>query len=92
MTEVSQYHIQSVQGVKLSYVAILGLDKGESQPIVTHNITELMSVKAGRGEFIVDGNVLNVTENDLLVVNPDTMHGEIGFSNGFNVYILGVEN
>ena len=55
MTDLRNYNIASSGGVKLSYIARLGLNRGEKQPDVTHNITEIMAVKGGKGEFFADG-------------------------------------
>ena len=92
MTELRNLNITATNGLKLSYIAHLGLHRGESQPLVTHNITEIMVVKCGKGEFFSDDEVYSVLEGDVFVVNADTVHAEKALSDNFEVYIIGVEN
>lgn len=90
--ELRDYNIKTKLGIKLAYVAYLELVSNARQDFVTHNITEIMSVKCGKGVFNVDGVLHEVEKNDLFIVNADSLHREESLSSNFGVYIIGIEN
>lgn len=58
----------------------------------THNCSELFFVTGGMGQFFIEGNTYQVSSNDLVIVNPNVEHTEIGLNASPLEYIvLGVE-
>lgn len=58
----------------------------------THACTELFYVVGGIGQFHVDGKLLPVTTDDLIIVNPNVEHTEVSLNASPLEYIvLGVE-
>ena len=90
--ELRKFNINNKFSIKLAYIALLELENGKEQDTVTHNITEIMYVKEGKGAFIVEGKEYEVKKDDLLIVNPDSLHSERSYSDKFSVYIIGIEN
>ena len=90
--EFRKFNISNKFGIKLAYTALLELDNGKSQDTVTHNLTEIMYVKEGKGAFVVEGKTFAVKKGDLMIVNPDTLHSETSCGEKFGVYIIGIEN
>lgn len=57
----------------------------------THHFTELFYVVHGKGEFQVENTTFPVRENDLVIVNPNVSHAEIGHENEpFEYIALGI--
>ncbi len=92
ITELREFNIQNNLGIKLAYVAELELLDSARQDYVSHNITEIMVVKSGKGVFNTDGARHEVKQGDLFIVNADVYHSEESLSNNFGVYIIGLEN
>ena len=92
IVELRDFNIKTGLGIKLAYVAYLELNEGVYQNSVTHNISEIMAVKSGKGIFNVDNVKHTVYKNDFFIVNADTLHNEEGLSQNFGVYIIGLEN
>ena len=90
--EFRKFNISNKFGIKLAYTALLELDNGKSQETVTHNLTEIMYVKEGKGAFIVEDKTYSVKKGDLMIINPDTLHSETSSGGKFSVYIIGIEN
>ncbi len=90
--ELRKYNIANKFGIKLAYTALLELDNGKIQDTVTHNLTEIMYVKEGKGAFEVENKIYQVKKGDLMIVNPDTLHSEMSGGGKFSVYIIGIEN
>ena len=90
--ELRKFNIENKLGIRLAYIALLQLGANVKQDSVSHNITEIMCVKEGKGVFVVNGEEYNVVKNDMLIVNPDTLHYEKSLSSDFEVYIMGIEN
>lgn len=44
----------------------------------THHFTELFYVTSGKGDFLIENETFPVKENDLVIVNPNVSHTEIG--------------
>lgn len=58
----------------------------------THTCTELFFVVGGQGRFHVEGSLLPVTTDDLMIVNPSVAHTEMSLNQSPLEYIvLGVE-
>ncbi len=90
--ELRKFNIANKFGIKLAYTALLELDNGKVQDTVTHNLTEIMYVKEGKGAFEVEGKIYPVQSGNLMIVNPDTLHSEMSNGDKFSVYIIGIEN
>lgn len=90
--ELRKFNIETKIGIRLAYIALMRLSEKDKQDEVSHNISEIMFVKKGKGVFTINGEEYLVKENDLAIVAPDTLHGESSLSNDFEFYILGIEN
>lgn len=90
--ELRDFNIKTGLGIKLAYVAYLEQGVGVFNEAVTHNITEIMAVKSGRGVFTLQGERFEVNQNDFVITNPDILHNEESKSQNFGVYIIGIEN
>ena len=90
--ELRKFNILNKFGIKLAYTALIQLDNGKVQDTVTHNLTEIMYVKEGKGAFEVENKIYPVKKGDLMIINPDTLHSERSGGGKFSVYIIGIEN
>ena len=58
----------------------------------THHFTELFYVTQGNGRFLVENNSFSVRENDLIIVNPNVTHTELGIpGTAFEYVVLGIQ-
>lgn len=58
----------------------------------THHFTELFYVVSGRGQFLVEDQLITVKENDMIIVNPNVEHTEKSMGKSPLEYIVfGVE-
>lgn len=58
----------------------------------THNCSELFYVIGGVGQFFIEGEIYQVSSNDLVIVNPNVVHTEISLNaNPLEYIVLGVE-
>ena len=58
----------------------------------THYCSELFYVIEGMGQFQVEDNIFPVSANDLVVINPNVSHTELGFNaNPLKYIVLGIE-
>ena len=58
----------------------------------THYCSELFYVIDGVGQFQVEDNIFPVSANDLVVINPNVSHTELGFNaNPLKYIVLGIE-
>lgn len=73
---------------RLLYIAEAKYDKDWHSSAHTHHFTELFYVIQGKGEFIVENKLFPVRENDLVIVNPNVSHTEIGNQNQPLEYIV----
>ncbi len=90
--ELRKFNIETKIGIRLAYIAFMQLSENVKQDEVSHNISEIMYVKRGKGVFVINGENYFVKENDLVIVAPDTLHSESSLSSDFEFYILGIEN
>ncbi len=77
--------------IQLLYItqACYDLDWHSTEHI--HHFTELFYVLHGSGYFLVENKKFPVTENDLVIVNPNVSHTEMGSSeNPLNYIVLGI--
>lgn len=66
---------------------------GDWQPVPhMHNHTELFFVVSGKGEFLIEDQVLPVDVNSLIVINPNVLHTEISMhAQPLEYIVLGIE-
>lgn len=58
----------------------------------THSCSELFYVTGGVGQFFIEGEIHPVATNDLVIVNPNVEHTEIGLNaNPLEYIVLGVD-
>ena len=58
----------------------------------THYCSELFYVIEGMGQFQVEDNIFPVSANDLVVIDPNVSHTELGFNaNPLKYIVLGIE-
>lgn len=58
----------------------------------THSCAELFYVVGGRGQFRIENRLYTVGEDDLVIVNPNVQHTEMGLnSNPLEYIVLGIE-
>lgn len=57
-----------------------------------HNFAELFYVVKGVGQFLLENDKFTVKENDLIIVNPKTLHTEAALDNSnFEYIVLGID-
>ena len=54
----------------------------------THYCSELFYVIDGVGQFQVEDNIFPVSANDLVVINPNVSHTELGFNANISFWAL----
>lgn len=54
----------------------------------THHFSELFYVTKGRGDFLIGNKTFPVKENDLIIINPNVSHTEIGCASTPMEYIV----
>lgn len=58
----------------------------------THHFTELFYVTRGNGKFLVEDDSFSVNVNDLIIVNPNVTHTELGIpGTTFEYVVLGIQ-
>lgn len=58
----------------------------------THSCTEVFYCVDGRGQFNVEGKMLDVAPDDMVIVNPRTLHTELSYrANPLEYIVLGIE-
>ena len=58
----------------------------------THSCTEVFYCVDGRGQFNVEGKMLDVAPDDMVIVNPRTLHTELSYqANPLEYVVLGIE-
>lgn len=90
--ELRDYSIQTAGGIKLAYIAQVERTPSDESEMLSHNITEIMFCYRGKGIFGCGEREIEIGENELFIVNPDTMHCERATSKNFGFYIVGIEN
>lgn len=65
-----------------AYISISRFEKDWPSYIHSHDLTELFYVIQGEGEILVDNKTFQVSSNNLLLIQPNTLHREI--SSGVN--------
>lgn len=57
----------------------------------THSCTEVFYCVDGRGQFNVEGKMLDVAPDDMVIVNPRTLHTELSYqANPLEYIVLGI--
>lgn len=59
-----------------------------------HPFTEIFFITSGRGSFHLDDKIVNVSEGDLIIINPNCLHTEKStfFKEPLEYIVLGVDN
>jgi AraC-like DNA-binding protein/mannose-6-phosphate isomerase-like protein (cupin superfamily) len=82
---------QSIQ-VTLLYVALSKYGNDWISLPHSHNFTEFFYITNGTGKFSVESEIIDVKSNDLIILNPSTVHTEISNpSKPMEYIVLGVE-
>ena len=58
----------------------------------SHAFCEIMLVEAGAGEVVVDGVKYPIKKGDIVIYNPDAVHGERTGDEGLAVAFFGIRN
>lgn len=78
--------------VKLLYVSTAKYGGDWHSTLHTHACTEIFYVVGGTGKFNIEGKLLPVTTDDMVIVNPNVEHTEVSYNKRPLEYIvLGVE-
>lgn len=78
--------------IQLLYISTARFEKDWHSTQHTHHFTELFYVIQGRGNFIVDEKIFEVKADDLIIINPNISHTEVGIDGTPLEYIvLGIE-
>lgn len=78
--------------VKLLYVSTAKYGGDWHSTLHTHECTEIFYVVGGSGKFNIEGKLLPVTTDDMVIVNPNVEHTEVSYNQRPLEYIvLGVE-
>lgn len=78
--------------VKLLYVSTAKYGGDWHSTLHTHACTEIFYVVGGSGKFNIEGKLLPVTTDDMVIVNPNVEHTEVSYNKRPLEYIvLGVE-
>lgn len=78
--------------VKLLYVSTAKYGGDWHSTLHTHACTEIFYVVGGSGKFNIEGKLLPVTTDDMVIVNPNVEHTEVSYNQRPLEYIvLGVE-
>ena len=78
--------------VKLLYVSTAKYGGDWHSTLHTHACTEIFYVVGGSGKFNIEGKLLSVTTDDMVIVNPNVEHTEVSYNKRPLEYIvLGVE-
>ena len=58
-----------------------------------HHFTELFYVMNGSGEFLVENSRFKVSQDDLIIINPNVSHTEVGHADDdvFEYIVLGID-
>lgn len=79
-------------GAQLLYVTCATSDRDWHSLEHSHYFSELFFVTKGRGQFQIEGKRIPVEKNDIVLINPNISHTELGTKNAPWEYIaLGVE-
>lgn len=73
---------------RLLYITKARYDTDWHSSSHTHHFTELFYILNGKGNFLVEDTIFPVKENDLIIVNPNVLHTEIGHADQPLEYIV----
>lgn len=74
--------------VQLLYIDQMCYDPDRHSTKHAHHFTELFYVLHGNGHFLVENEKFPITENDLVIVNPNVSHTETGGNGDSLEYIV----
>lgn len=92
----NRYDIDSTQikdiGAKLLYITTSSYGKDWNSLLHMHHFSELFYVVRGKGEFIVEEKRFPVKEDDLVIINSQTLHTEVSvYDQPLEYVALGIE-
>lgn len=80
------------EAIRLMYVSKSRFGGDWNSVPHTHSCTEVFYCVDGRGQFNVEGKMLDVAPDDMVIVNPRTLHTELSYQACPLEYIvLGIE-
>ncbi|MFV0381375.1 MAG: AraC family transcriptional regulator [Breznakia sp.] len=83
---------QEKMNMRLLYISQARYDTDWHSIKHMHHFTELFYVIRGSGEFLVDNTRFNVHQDDLIIVNPNVSHTEVGHAEDvFEYIVLGID-
>lgn len=78
--------------IRLLYISQASSDTDWHSIKHMHHFTELFYVMRGNGEFLVDNTRFKVQQDDLIIINPNVSHTEIGEEGSpFEYIVLGID-
>lgn len=92
----TKYHFHSSEkdssSARLLYVTFSKYEDDWTSLKHSHHFCELFYVKNGKGQFLIEDEVIPIQKDDLVLVNPNVAHTEISFhAEPLEYVILGVE-
>ena len=80
------------EAIRLMYVSKSRFGGDWNSVPHTHSCTEVFYCVDGRGQFNVEGKMLDVAPDDMVIVNPRTLHTELSYqANPLEYIVLGIE-
>ena len=80
------------EAIRLMYVSKSRFGGDWNSVPHTHSCTEVFYCVNGRGQFNVEGKMLDVAPDDMVIVNPRTQHTELSYkANPLEYIVLGIE-
>ena len=67
------------EAIRLMYVSKSRFGGDWNSVPHTHSCTEVFYCVDGRGQFNVEGKMLDVAPDDMVIVNPRTLHTELSY-------------
>ena len=67
------------EAIRLMYVSKSRFGGDWNSVPHTHSCTEVFYCMDGRGQFNVEGKMLDVAPDDMVIVNPRTLHTELSY-------------
>lgn len=89
---LSQQNYINQINAKLLYITSAKYEGDWHSTVHIHHFTELFYVTQGKGRFVVENTSFQVTEDDLVIVNPNIEHTEVSLgSSPLEYIVLGIE-
>ena len=84
---LGEHELEKIKA-RLLYITEAKYDKDWHCITHSHHFTELFYVTKGKGNFLVENETVPVKENDLIIVNPNISHTELGYAKEPLEYIV----